>query len=137
MTAITINPTSTPNFFDVLSSNEYDHYPLLVEQAGITCGCLGFTRWHHCKHADQAAATITFHEETSEVKPVAVPDTDGKEITCPCCGAWMMAWAWEKHLRGNFCEMYLEEKARAAKVAPAPAPVPGKAADIYAFPFAA
>jgi hypothetical protein len=28
---ITLTPTSTPNFYDVLSSNLWDHYPLLVE----------------------------------------------------------------------------------------------------------
>src|SRR4051812_2863251 len=108
---VTLTKTSVPNFYDVLSSNLWDHYPLQVkEDNSIKCGCMGFTVHGHCYHADDAVTRLTFQEEVSEVKPVLVPDTDAKEITCPICGAWMMAWAWVKHLQGNFCELYIGEK---------------------------
>lgn len=118
-TMITLTATSTPNFYEVLSSNLWDHYPLLVEETGLSCGCPGFTYHGHCYHALEAAQLVTFIPETTTVA-VPVEGTDGHEVTCSCCGSWMMVWAFEKHLHGNFCEMYLQAKKGAAPAVPTP-----------------
>jgi hypothetical protein len=118
---ITLTPTSTPNFYDVLSSNLWDHYPLLVEETGLTCGCKGFTYHGHCYHALEAKELVTYQPEPTTAA-IPVEGTDGHEVTCSCCGAWMMEWAFEKHMRGNFCEMYLNEKGAATPAAPALVP---------------
>jgi hypothetical protein len=112
---ITLTATSTLNFYDVLSSNEFDHYPLLVEPTGLSCGCKGFTRWGHCYHALEAATLVTYIPEPTTAA-VPVEGTSSREVTCSCCGAWMMAWAFEKHLSGNFCVVYLQEKGAAPAV---------------------
>jgi hypothetical protein len=90
---LTLIATSTPNFYDVLSSNQWDHYPLIVkEDNSIECGCKGFTYHGHCYHVLEAAQMVTFiHEPTTTAIPVE--GTDAREVTCPFCGAWMMAWA--------------------------------------------
>lgn len=120
---LTLTPTCIPNFYSVPSSNGYDHYPLLVEAGNkITCGCPGFNRWGHCYHALEASKQVTYQPDPEEIHSIPVPETEGKEVTCSYCGAWMMAWAWPVHLRGNFCEMYLSEK-RVAPATPAPAKV--------------
>lgn len=118
---ITLTATSVPNFYSVPSSNLWDFYPLIVNADNtVECGCPGFTYHGHCYHADGAAEQVTFIPEPTTTA-VPVEGTDGHEVTCSCCGAWMMAWSFEKHMRGNFCEMYLQGKG-AAPAAPAQIP---------------
>lgn len=71
----TISATSTPNFYDVLSSDGKTHYPMLVEGVGqITCGCWAGTtlydksgkvvrRATNCYHRRYALETIIYIDE--------------------------------------------------------------------------
>jgi hypothetical protein len=131
---LTLTATSTPNFYDVLSSNEYDHYPLLVEAPDkLICGCRGFNQWGHCYHVLEAAKMISYIPETTNAVAVPVLGAEATECTCSHCGAWMMKWAWASHLRGNFCQMYMEA---AAVAAPAPVAARSSAAS-YSLPLVA
>lgn len=63
---IKIVPTSTVNFYDVLSSNDYDHYPLEVTGFGkAVCGCPAGEKHIDCKHRKLALSQLTFY--TSQV----------------------------------------------------------------------
>src|SRR4051794_20028603 len=115
---ITLTATSVPNFYSVPSSNLYDHYGIIINaDNSIECSCPGYFYHGNCYHSLEAKAQVTFIPELTTTT-VAVADTDGSEVTCSCCGAWMMAWSFEKHLRGNFCEMYLSAKGAATVAAP-------------------
>ncbi len=57
----TITATSTVNFYDVLSSNEFDHYPMLIEGPGLVrCGCPAGEVGKTCYHRNYAVANMIY-----------------------------------------------------------------------------
>ena len=62
-----ITPTSTPNFFDVLSSDNWTHYPLLMTGPGAcVCGCPAGTAHRGCYHRRYAIETFEYVPESQE-----------------------------------------------------------------------
>ncbi|MBA3829915.1 MAG: hypothetical protein H0X33_13325 [Taibaiella sp.] len=60
----TIKATSSLNFYDVLSSDGYTHYPLLVTGPGaIRCGCPAGEIGKSCYHRNFALKTIIYIDE--------------------------------------------------------------------------
>jgi hypothetical protein len=56
-----IHSTSTLNFYDVLSSNGWDHYPLMVTGPGMArCGCPRGELNLSCKHRRYAVAFLVY-----------------------------------------------------------------------------
>lgn len=57
----TITATSTENFYDVLSSNGYDHYPLCFEgPRQVVCGCPAGSIGKSCYHRAAALETLVY-----------------------------------------------------------------------------
>jgi hypothetical protein len=57
----TIFATSTPNFYDVLSSDNRTHYPMLVEGPGqVRCGCPAGEAGRQCYHRRYAVAFLIY-----------------------------------------------------------------------------
>lgn len=62
-----ITATSTPNFFDVLSSDNWTHYPLLMTGPGTcVCGCWAGQAGRPCYHRTQALEQFQYVPETQE-----------------------------------------------------------------------
>jgi hypothetical protein len=56
--------TSTTNFYDVLSSDNKTHYPLLVEGYGqVSCGCPAGSAGKNCYHRTYALTSIAYIDE--------------------------------------------------------------------------
>jgi hypothetical protein len=59
----TITATSTPNFFDIESSNGWDHYPLYIVGPGqAICGCPAGTLGKSCYHRTYAIAHLVYSD---------------------------------------------------------------------------
>jgi hypothetical protein len=57
----TIFATSTPNFYDVLSSDNRTHYPMLVEgPRQVRCGCPAGEAGRQCYHRRYAVAFLIY-----------------------------------------------------------------------------
>jgi hypothetical protein len=57
----TISATSTENFYDVLSSDNFTHYPLLMTGPGTcVCGCFAGARGLGCYHRAFALETLVY-----------------------------------------------------------------------------
>ena len=57
----TITATSTVNFYDVLSSDNKTHYPMLVEGPGaVSCGCPAGMAGRSCYHRNWAIANLIY-----------------------------------------------------------------------------
>lgn len=57
----TIKATTTPNFYDVLSSDGFTHYPLLVVGPGqVLCGCPAGEKSVCCYHYHYAKANLVY-----------------------------------------------------------------------------
>ena len=68
-----ITATSTPNFYDVESSNEWDHYPLILTAPGACrCGCPAGEAGRACYHRVTALATLTYVQEDSLVSELSL-----------------------------------------------------------------
>lgn len=56
-----INKTSTPNFYDVLSSDNFTHYPLMLTAPGAClCGCPAGEAHRGCYHRSQALNELEY-----------------------------------------------------------------------------
>jgi hypothetical protein len=57
----TITATSTPNFYDVLSSDGFTHYPMLITGPGcVRCGCPAGEAGRNCYHRNYALANMIY-----------------------------------------------------------------------------
>jgi hypothetical protein len=57
----TISKTSTENFYDVLSSDGFTHYPMLITGPGcVRCGCPAGEAGKQCYHRNWAVANLIY-----------------------------------------------------------------------------
>jgi hypothetical protein len=57
----TITATSTENFYDVLSSDGFTHYPMLITGPGcVRCGCPAGEAGRNCYHRTYALANMIY-----------------------------------------------------------------------------
>jgi hypothetical protein len=71
----TISATSTPNFYDVLSSDNKTHYPMLVEGPGqVICGCPAGSNGRNCYHRTYAVANMIYIDENVTYRLAALEE---------------------------------------------------------------
>jgi hypothetical protein len=71
----TIHATSTPNFYDVLSSDNRTHYPMLVEGPGqVRCGCPAGEAGRQCYHRRYAVAFLIYIDPEISLRFIALEE---------------------------------------------------------------